>query len=137
MVKNVKTANLNRAQKAKALHDKKTKERLSNAKAVKALYLQEKESPLIEDILKKANGFIKYHVKLAQDGVGARKTGHKLTNGMDEVENYFFTNEEIAGEMKKAAGLQELVDYIERQIALPEDAPKAKKPAKEAPASNK
>lgn len=128
MAKDVKTANLNRAQKAKALHEKKTKERLSDAKAVKAVYLAEKDGPLLEDILKKANGFIKYHVKIAQDGVGARKTGHLLVNNQPEVENYFLSNSEVAGEMKKAAGLQELVDYIERQITLPEQEIKVKKP---------
>jgi hypothetical protein len=130
MAKDVKTANLNRAQKAKALHDKKTKERLSDAKAVKAVYLAEREGPLLEDLLKKANGFIKYHVKIAQDGVGARKTGHLLSNGQPEVENYFLSNSEIAGEMKKAAGLQELVDYIERQTKLPDATDVAVKPKK-------
>jgi hypothetical protein len=128
MAKNVKAANQTRAQKAKALHEKKTKERLGDAKAVKALYISEKDSPLIEDILKKANGFIKYHVKIAQDGVGARKTGHLLTNNQPEVENYFLSNDEVAGEMKKAAGLQELVDYIERQIRVPEPEVKVQKP---------
>lgn len=133
--KNVAAANQTRAQKAKAIHEKAQAERTAVAKNTKAIYQAEKDNPLLEDILAKANGFIKYHVKIAQDGVGARKTGHLLTNNQPEVENYFLSNSEVAGEMKKAAGIQELVDYIERQTATPESEVKVKKPTKpDAPA---
>lgn len=130
--KSTAASNKTRAQKAKAVHEKAQAERVKTAKNLKGMYQAEKDSPLLEDILKKANGFIKYHVKIAQDGVGAKRTGHLLTNGAPEVENYFLSNDEIAGEMKKAAGLQELVDYIERQTKAPEAEVAVKKP--EAPA---
>ena len=125
--KDPKAANQTRAQKAKEIHEKAQAERVATAQNVKAIYQAERDNPVLEDILKKATGFIKYHVKIAQDGVGARKTGHLLTNEQPEVENYFLSDSEIAGEMKKAAGIQELVDYIERQLAQPEEEVKVKK----------
>lgn len=122
-----RAANATRGQAAKAEHEKQAKIRQQEQASLKALYLQERESPIIADILKKGKAFIDYHHKIAQDGVGARKTGYKLQDGTSEVENYFLSNDEIASEMKKAAGVQELVDYIERQLTLPNPESKAKK----------
>lgn len=119
-------ANATRAQKAKALHEQKTKERASDQATLKAMYLANPDDPILVDILSKSQQFIDYHVKIAQDGVGARKTGFKLSDGTAEVENYFFTNDEIASEMKKAAGIQELLDYLHRQLKIPTE-PKVKK----------
>lgn len=120
-------ANATRAQKAKALHEKKTKERAADAATMKALYLANSDDPILLDIMAKAKSFIGYHTKLAQDGTGARKTGYKLSDGTPEIENYFFSNDEIASEMKKAAGIQELLDYLERQVTLPEAKKQTKK----------
>lgn len=119
MANKVKDANATRGQKAKALHDEKVKAARNEHEALKAVYLQEKDSPILADIISKAKRFQEYHVKLAQDGMGARKTGHKLVDGSDEVENYFLTDSEIAGNMKKAAGIQEIVDYITRMVTPP------------------
>lgn len=126
---NAKTsaANKTRAQKAKALHEQKTQERASDQATLKALYLANMNDPILLDIMAKAKSFIGYHTKLAQDGTGARKTGYKLADGTPEIENYFFSNDEIASEMKKAAGIQELLDYLERQTTLPEAKKQAKK----------
>jgi hypothetical protein len=120
-------ANRTRAQKVKALHEQKSKERASDQATLKAMYLANRDDPLLLDVMAKAKSFISYHVKLAQDGTGARKTGYKLSDGTAEIENYFFSNDEIASEMKKAAGIQELLDYLERQITLPEAKKKTKK----------
>ena len=128
MAKATKAANQTRAQKAKELHEKKNEVRKRDAQAIKALYREAKDTPLIEDLIAKCKQFIAYHSKIAQDGVGARETGYKLEDGTKEVQNYFLSNDEIAGEMKKASGIQELLDYIERQIADPQ--PSAKKSAK-------
>lgn len=122
-----KSANQNRAQKAKTLHEQNSKNRTESIEAIKATYRAERDGVVVQDILAKAKKWQSYHIKLAQDGVGARETGHKLVDGTKEVENYFLTNDEIAGEMKKAAGLQEMIDYIERQIAEPDPNPKVKK----------
>lgn len=120
-------ANQSRAQKAKEVHEKATKQRASDQATLKALYLTGKDDPILQDIIVKCESFIKYHTKLAQDGTGARKTGYKLADGTPEIENYFFSNDEIASEMKKASGIQELLDYITRQTALPEVKKQTKK----------
>lgn len=122
-----KAANQTRAQKAKALHEKNSAVRAGDQAALKAMFMADKDNPLIANIIETGKGLIRYHVKIAQDGVGARKTGYKLENGTDEVENYVFSNDEIAGEMKRAAGLQELIDYIERQQKLPDPSMSPKK----------
>lgn len=123
---NTQAANKTRAQKAKALHEQKTKERASDQATLKAMYLANPDDPILVDVLAKCQEFISYHVRIAQDGVGARKTGFKLADGTAEIENYFFTNDEVASEMKKAAGIQELLDYLNRQLTIPV-APKVKK----------
>lgn len=117
--KTVKKANSTRAAKAK-LHAENTQKRTNELKLTKAEYLKEKDNPVVLDILAKAEAFAKYHTKMAQDGVGVRKTGHKLENGMDEVETIYYTNEKRITELDRAAGLLELVDYIKRQITVPE-----------------
>lgn len=120
-------ANASRAQKAKAAHTKGTKERAADQATLKALYLQYREDPVLLDLILKCESFIKYHHKIAQDGTGARKTGYKLSDGTPEIENYFFSNDEVAAEMKKASGIQELLDYIIRQTTLPEAKKQVKK----------
>lgn len=108
--------NRTRAQKAKALHEQKNKERASDISDTKALYQTEASAPVLADVLTKAHAFMAYHQKLAQDGVGARKTGYRLENGTDEVENYNLNKDDRVRELDKAAGQQELVDFIERQM---------------------
>lgn len=120
-----KNANVTRAQKVK-LHEQNTKKRASDFATLKAMYLARKDDLLLADVISKCEEFIKYHTKLAQDGVGARKTGYKSTDGTPEIESYFFSNNEIVSEVKKAAGIQEILDYLHRQLILPESA-KAKK----------
>ncbi len=99
------------------LHDENTKTRANDIVFIKAQYLKEKDNVVVLDILEKAKSFAKYHTKMAQDGVGVRKTGHKLTNGMDETETIYYSNEKRLNELDRATGLLELIDYIERQFA--------------------
>jgi hypothetical protein len=115
----VKTANKTRAQRAKATNIKNTKKRAEKAQSVQAMFAAEKDSPVLADILAKAKHFIEYHNKIAQDGVAARKTGHKLVDGSDEIEIVDLTNDKRAGHLDKSAGIQELVDYIEAKLDPP------------------
>lgn len=110
--------NRTRAQKAKELHEKASKERADAIGQTKALYQAAESAAVLADILSKTKSFIAYHQKLAQDGVGARKTGYKLENGTDEVENYNLSKDDRVRELDKAAGQQELVDFIERQMTM-------------------
>lgn len=105
-------------ERAKQTHTRKTKERKNDTELIRAAYQSEKDGIVLTDILSKANAFANYHTKMAQDGVGARKTGHKLENGTDEMETVFYDHEKRITELDKAAGLLELVDYIQRQMKI-------------------
>lgn len=123
-----------RVQKAQELHQRNTKERKDKIQEVRALYIQNKDNPVLLDILEKARSFSNYHIKIAQDGVGARKTGFKLEDGSAEVENIFLTNNKRVSELDKSAGILELVDYIERQLRdLPTKEVDVEEPAEENP----
>lgn len=111
------------AQKA---HAEGSKKRANDVQTIKAMYLKEAANPVLLDILEKAQAFAKYHTKIAQDGVGSRKTGEKYENGSDVMEIFYLSNDQRAGHLDKSAGLFELVDYIERQLKMPEPTPKAK-----------
>lgn len=108
---------------ARAAHEKANEVRKSKIQNVRAVYAKEKGGPLLEDLLAKCELFKGYHLKLAQDGVGARKTGHKLVDGSEEVENFFLDNNQRAGHLDKASGIQEIVDYVERQLNPPQANP--------------
>lgn len=104
-------------QKAAELHARKNEERAKSVAQTKSYYQTERGGPILTDLLQKANLYLKYHQKIAQDGVGARKTGFKLKDGTEEVENYFLTQAERCAHLDKAAGIQEILDYIERMTA--------------------
>ena len=112
-----------RIEKVKEVHERKSQERSEALALTKAQYLVEEQNPVILDIIGKAKSFAAYHTKMAQDGVGYRNTGHVLKNGMPEQELYFFTSEKRVSELDKAAGILELLDYIERQF---KESPKQK-----------
>lgn len=98
------------------LHKRNTEERKKEASNIKAAYLASKDSPVLVDILKKARAFSAYHTKMAKDGVGYRSTGAKLEDGTPEQELFYYTSEKRVSEMDKSAGIDELIDYIERQL---------------------
>lgn len=125
-----------RVQKKAAIHKKNSQDRASELSGIKAAFQAEKDGIVVQDVLKKARSFAQYHLKIAQDGLGARKTGYKLQDGSDEVENIYLTNDQRAAHLDKASGLQELIDYIERQIKvdLPEPNPEAQQEVDDAKA---
>jgi hypothetical protein len=104
---------------AAATHARKAKERALDIAGLKALYIQERENPVILDILEKLKTFSNYHTKMAKDGVGVRNTGHKLQNGEAEMETVYYSNEKRVSELDKSAGLEEMLAYIERQFETP------------------
>lgn len=99
------------------LHARNNEERAKVASDTKAAYLANKDHPILVDILKKARAFSAYHTKMAKDGVGYRSTGSKLEDGSPEQELFYYTSEKRVSEMDKSAGIDELIDYIERQLA--------------------
>lgn len=108
------------------LHNRMNKKRKEAADTIKSAYLADKDGLVLSDVLAKARGFVAYHVKLAQDGTGARRTGFKLEDGTAEVENYFLSSSERVTHLDKSAGLLEIIDYIERQLTIPVVEPEQK-----------
>jgi hypothetical protein len=92
------------------------KQRANDVIDLKLAYGNKQAAPAIKDFMEKIKKFQGYHIKIAQDGVGAKKTGYKLENGQEEVENVYLTSEQRAGHLDKAAGLQEIFDYVERML---------------------
>lgn len=106
------------ADKRKTIENKSRndEERAKRVAQTKAEYQQRREDPVLQDILTKAKTFIAYHNKIAQDGVGSIKTGDKYQNGSDVYEVRTLSHEERVGHLDKSSGIQELVDYINRQL---------------------
>lgn len=104
-------------QKTTELHARKTKERTEEAQQIKAYYQADKNSPVVRDLLVKAKKFQEYHIKLAQDGQGARSIGLDPTTREPILEPYALGPNERCSNLDKAAGIQELIDYVDRQIA--------------------
>ena len=128
MAENVKKANATRAQKAKAKHEEKSLERKNDQQTVKTAYLSGKGDVILEDLQKKIKAWIALNNKVAQDGVGARATGYKLEDGSPEVENVYLTSEQRASYLDQSKGQQAILDYIERQMTMPNPENKPKKP---------
>ncbi len=105
-------------------HQRKALQRKKDNQAIRAMYQNEGNSDLVQHLLAKAREFAAYHITIAKDGVGARKTGYKLEDGSPEVENYFLKQSERVSHLDKAAGIDELIGYIERQMTVEVVAPK-------------
>lgn len=91
------------------LREKNEKERAEKIASIKNAYLAEKDGIVITDLLKKAELLSQYHLKIAKDGVGYKNEGK---------ESYHLSSEERVRELDRAAGIDELFDYITRQITV-------------------
>lgn len=106
-----------KAQAARELHQKKNEERASIINELRVSYKKIREEPAFQDILAKAKQFAGYHLKMAKDGVGFRETGQKDEEGNPLQETVFFDKDKRTTELDKAAGIEELVAYLERQTS--------------------
>lgn len=106
-----------RIQKVKEEHQKKANERASAQNDLKLSYKKIMSEPAFLDILSKAKQFASYHLTLAKDGVGFQQTGEQDASGNAKQATVFFSHEKRVTELDKAAGIEELSGYIERQIA--------------------
>jgi uncharacterized linocin/CFP29 family protein len=116
-----------RIQKVKEEHQKRANERANNQNELKVSYKKIMNEPAFKDILVKGKQFAAYHLTLAKDGVGYQQTGSKDDSGNAVQQTVFFSHEKRVTELDKAAGIEELSSYIERQIseeALNPSAPK-------------
>lgn len=97
-------------------HQQANKDRAADIDAIRASYQKIKDTPGFKDILTKAGELIKYHEKIAKDGVGYKTVMDE--NGIPRQELIYFTPEKRLGELDRAAGLEELIVYVERQLVL-------------------
>lgn len=90
-------------------HQRAQKERQSTTELVRASYLQIKDSEAIADLFKKCREFAAYHTQVAKDGVG-----YKMVDDTQEIVQ--LTPEKRLSELDKAAGIEEIIGYLERQV---------------------
>jgi hypothetical protein len=109
--------NRTRLQKKKEVHQLAAKNRADAQNTLKISYKKIREEPAFADILVKAQGLHDLHLRLAKDGVGYQNTGKMDANGNPEQATVFFTHEKRVTELDKAAGIEELTDYIKRQTS--------------------
>lgn len=108
--------NKSRIEKAKKAHTEANKARAEKLNELRVSYKKIKDTPAFKDILYMLQHLADLHSKMAKDGVGYRDTGQKSITGVSEQELIYFTPEKRVGELDRAAGLEEGVGYIERQI---------------------
>lgn len=106
-----------RIQKVKERHIQMANERAGKQNELIISYKKIKDSAAFKDILDKAKSFHDYHLKLAKDGVGYQQTGAKDDSGNPVQQTVFFSHEKRVTELDKAAGVEELLLYIERQTS--------------------
>lgn len=106
-----------RIQKVKEEHQKKANDRANKQNELKISYKKILNEPAFQDILAKGKQFASYHLTLAKDGVGYQQTGAKDDSGNPLQQTVFFSHEKRVTELDKAAGIEELTSYIERQTS--------------------
>lgn len=112
----VQQGNVTRAQAAKIAHQKANEQRAQTENELRISYKKIKDEPAFQDILTKAKQFAGYHLKMAKDGVGFRETGQRDDSGNPVQETVFFDQHKRVTELDKAAGIDEIVGYIEGRV---------------------
>lgn len=103
-----------RMQEKKEVQRKAAEERANTQKLLKAEYFKLKDSPAVEDLLKKLRGFIDYHTQIAKDGVAYESVPDG--SGGTTLKTVRVTPEERLSHLDKSAGLGEILDYFNRQL---------------------
>lgn len=113
MAEEVKDPSAKEPTKRKAALDKRTEVQKTAGKAQKAvdaLYLKWSKEPVFEDFMKVINSFADYHRKISQDGIAYKRLSS------DRVEEITLDPTQRVGHLDKAAGIQEILDYIDRRL---------------------
>lgn len=105
-----------RVQVRRAAHKEKAAVRASEVDSIKHSYARIKDEPAFRDILAKAKSFAAYHTKMAKDGVGYRDTGEVDENNRPKQEIVYYEPAKRLSELDKASGIEELEDYMLRQL---------------------
>lgn len=92
--------------------ERATNERVNAEKALTAEYLKIAKTPAFQDLLSKVKSFGDYHLKIAKDGVGLKD----VSEGRQEIIK--LSHEERVSELDKAAGIEEILDYLTRKTTI-------------------
>lgn len=111
----VKRDNLTRAQRV-VLHQKSEEKRVKHENELRISYKRIKDEPAFLDILEKGKQFAGYHMKMAKGGVGFRETGQKDSSNNPVQETVFFDQHKRVTELDRAAGIEEIVGYVEGRV---------------------
>lgn len=96
--------------------EQKTKDRVNAEKALKAEYHKIAKSPALLDLLAKVKSFADYHTKVAKDGVGFQES--RDDEGALQQMVIRLEPAQRLTELDKAAGIQEIIDYLDRKITI-------------------
>lgn len=107
-------------QKTKELHERNAKVRAEVTSLTRSQYQAERNNPVVLDILAKAKSLVAAKTRVSQDGIGYRTAA-----GAKEPELIYLTSEKRLSELDKAAGMLEIIDYIERQFSNLPETPKS------------
>lgn len=101
--------------------ERKTQETAAKEKQLKAEYYKIAQTPAFLDLQAKIQSFLDYHIKVAKDAVGFENK----TVGRDESNNPIteqvlirFTSEQRLSDLDKGAGIQEIIDYVDRKLTI-------------------
>lgn len=97
--------------------DRLRRERNDRLSDVKKLWEAAADGQLVADIRDKLDGFILMHTQMARQGVAVRSTGKRSENG-EELETVFLTSEQRVAHLDQAKGIQEFLDYVDRQTTI-------------------
>jgi hypothetical protein len=116
-----------RLQLRKERHQEMVKERKADRDRLKIAYKKASNEEVLEDILGKIKNFINYHTQVARDGVGGKPTGQVDKQNQPIIDYVPLSKEERLTHLDKAAGQEEVLNYINRMLA---DDPAEKKKEK-------
>lgn len=102
--------------RAKAAHEAANKKRADAINEVRLSYAKIKDEPAFLDILAKIKSYSEYHTKMGKDGIGFRKTGQVNMEGKELEEMVVYDKDKRMSEIDKSAGIDEVGDYINRQL---------------------
>lgn len=96
---------------AKEAHAEANKERKAKQETLKIVYKKATKNEALLDIIAKIKAFGDYHLKVAKDGLGSR------VDESGQPQTIFLSNEERMSHLDRAAGIEELGAYIDRQLS--------------------
>lgn len=104
------------AQQRRAAHKQRVLADSGEERRLKAEYYKIRATEAFVDLMKQLEKFVAYHTKVAKDGVGLEDRKHEDGSITQEVVR--LTPEQRVSEIDKAAGIEEIIGYVSRKLAV-------------------